>query len=244
MRIRLTIAYDGAPFAGWQSQAGGNTVQDAIEAALARIAQAPIRLHGAGRTDAGVHALAQIAHYDSPAGSRLSAAEWLRALNGILPPTVRILRAARARPDFHARFDAVGKIYRYDLWTGPVLPPHLSMRAWHLYRSPDLETLRSTLRLFEGTHDFRAFSANRGTPVADTVRTIESIRLARSGHNLRLTFEGDGFLYKMVRMLVGAGIRVAVGREQESAIRELLDRPGRWTQVAPADGLYLVRVRY
>lgn len=244
MRIRLTIAYDGAPFAGWQSQAGGNTVQDVIEASLSRIAQASVRIHGAGRTDAGVHALGQVAHFDIPAGSRMAAAEWQRALNGTLPPAVRILRAAEAPADFHARFSAAGKIYRYDLWTGAVLPPHLFQRAWHMPHALDLATLRSALRLFEGAHDFRAFAANRGAPAADTTRTISGIRAARSGHSLRLTFEGDGFLYKMVRMLVGAGIRAAAGREKESTLRDLLKHPGRWTHVAPADGLYLVRVLY
>jgi len=244
MRIRLAIAYDGAPFAGWQSQAGGNTVQDTVESALARIAQSPVRLHGAGRTDAGVHALAQVAHFDTPEDSRMGLVEWRRALNGILPPTVRVLRAAKAAADFHARFDAKGKVYSYDIWTGGVLPPHLFRRAWHMPQPLDPEALRGTLRMFVGRHDFRPFAANRGAHVADTVRRIKGIRVAHSGQLLRLTFEGDGFLYKMVRMLAGAGVRVAIGRESHAAIREILDGAGKWTHVAPADGLYLVRVRY
>ncbi|MGH8047486.1 MAG: tRNA pseudouridine(38-40) synthase TruA [Chthoniobacterales bacterium] len=244
MRIKLTIAYDGATFAGWQSQAGGNTVQDEIEAALARIAQTPLRLHGSGRTDSGVHALGQVAHFDAPEKSNMSPSDWQRALNGSLPRTVRILRAARAAKKFHARFDATGKIYRYDIWTGDVLPPHLFRRAWHMSRDLDLAALHATLHLFEGSHDFRAFSANRGTPASDTVRTIHSIRVTGSRSSLHLTFEGDGFLYKMVRMLVGAAIRVATGREDQSTIRRMLAGEGRWTDVAPADGLYLVRVRY
>ena len=246
MRLKLTIAYDGAPFAGWQSQAGGNTVQDVIEAAIARIAGSPLRLHGAGRTDSGVHALGQVAHFDVPDSSRLSPAEWRRALNGTLPPSIRILRANRAPADFHARFQATGKVYRYDVWTGDVLPPHLHRRAWHVNPPPDLAVLRSVLDLFVGTHDFRAFAANRGSPVESTVRSIAAIRVVRSGPLLRLTFEGDGFLYKMVRMLTGAAVRVAGGREEIGTVRDLLVQPGakKWTLVAPADGLHLVRVRY
>lgn len=246
MRLKLGIAYDGTYFAGWQSQAGGDAVQDVIEKALALIAKEPIRLHGSGRTDAGVHALGQAAHFDAPMDSRMTPADWQRALNGNLPPSVRILRASRAAAAFHARFAAKGKIYRYDLWTGGVLPPHLAHRAWHMAHPLDIGALREALQLFVGSHDFHAFTANRGTAPGDTVRRIEAIRIAQTGRSLRLTFEGGGFLYKMVRMLTGAGIRVAQGRASIDTLRALLASPRekRWTFVAPADGLYLVRVRY
>ncbi len=246
MRLKLIIAYDGAHFAGWQSQANGDSVQDGIEKILALVAKKPVRLHGAGRTDSGVHALGQVAHFDTPEGSRMSRADWQRALNGNLPSAVRILRASRARADFHARFSASGKVYRYDLWTGGVLPPHLAHRAWHMPHPLDIEALRRALQLFAGSHDFHAFTANRGTPAGDTVRRIEAIRVTQAGPSLRLTFEGEGFLYKMVRMLTGAGVRVAQGRAEIETIRKLLASPHscRWTHVAPADGLDLVRVRY
>ncbi|MDD5198583.1 MAG: tRNA pseudouridine synthase A, partial [Terrimicrobiaceae bacterium] len=185
--MRLTIAYDGARFSGWQSQTGGGTVQDAIETALAKIAKAKITLHGAGRTDAGVHALGQVAHFDAPADSRMAPADWLRALNANLPAAVRILRTSHARADFHARFSATGKIYRYELFTGAVLPPHRHERAWHVPGGVDAARLRETLQIFIGSHDFRAFTANRGKPVADSVRRITAIRVARSGHSLALT---------------------------------------------------------
>lgn len=246
-RLKLTIAYDGAPFAGWQSQVGGNTVQDLVEAALAKIAKTEIAIHGSGRTDAGVHALGQVAHFDAPADSRMTPESWLRALNANLPPEIRILRAARAAADFHARFSAQGKTYRYELWTGPVLPPHLHRRAWQVATTPDFARLREALEVFGGEHDFRAFTANRGgKPVEDTVRRITAIRATRSGPLWRITFEGGGFLYKMVRMLTGAAVRVAQGREDSSTLRRLLAEPrsGRWSHVAPADGLTLVRVRY
>jgi len=246
MRVKLTIAYDGAPFAGWQSQAGGGTVQDFIEAALAKIAGQKITLHGAGRTDAGVHALAQIAHFDAPGTARLAPTAWLSALNATLPATVRILRAEQVADDFHARFDARGKIYRYEICTRAVLPPHRFRRAWHVPQGLDSDLLRDTLQIFVGAHDFRAFAANRRTPVMDPVRRIASIRTVRAGHSLALTFEGDGFLYKMVRMLAGAGVRVAQGKESPERLRALLAAPtsGHWTFVAPADGLHLVRVLY
>lgn len=245
-RIRLTLAYDGAAFSGWQSQFGGGGVQDAVERAVAKVAHQPIRIHGAGRTDAGVHALAQVAHFDAPAGVRLAPKEWLRALNSNLPNEVRVLRATRASADFHARFSAHGKIYRYELHCGEVLPPHRFRRAWHVPQPIDLEQLREAVHLFEGRHDFRAFAANRGAPVEDTVRTIRAARVARSGSSVSITFEGDGFLYKMVRMLVGASVRVALKRESPEKVRSLLVNagPAKWTHVAPADGLYLVRVLY
>jgi tRNA pseudouridine38-40 synthase len=247
MRLKLTLAYDGAPFAGWQSQVGGNTVQDVVEAALAKVAKTKIALHGSGRTDAGVHALGQVAHFDAPAASRMRPEDWLRALNANLPPEIRVMRAARAGADFHARFSATGKIYRYDLWTAPVLPPHLHRRAWHVAPPPDFARLRKALAVFAGEHDFRAFAANRGgPPVEDTVRRITAIRVARSGPLWQITFEGSGFLYKMVRMLTGAAVRVARDREDLETLRRLLAEPrtGRWAHVAPADGLTLARVRY
>ena len=246
MRLKLTIAYDGAPFSGWQSQVGGNTVQDVIEGSLAKIAETKITLHGSGRTDAGVHAFGQIAHFDAPPDSRMRPDAWLRALNATLPPTVRILRVSRVRADFHARFDARGKIYRYEIDTRPVLPPHRFRRAWHFPHGLDTGKLRETLQIFVGSHDFRAFAANRRAPVTDPVRCIASIRVVESGPSLALTFEGNGFLYKMVRMLTGAGVRVAQGRESAERVRALLAEPasGHWTYVAPADGLYLVRVLY
>lgn len=245
-RFKLTVAYDGARFAGWQSQTGGNTVQDAIERALAVVGKTQITLHGSGRTDAGVHALGQIAHFDAPTGSNLTADNWVRALNSNLPPSIRILRATQATSSFHARFSARGKVYRYELWTGSVLPPHLFQRTWHVPQGIDEASLRHTLGMFVGEHDFRPFSANRGTPVTDSVRQISRIHCTRSGDSLKVTFQGNGFLYKMVRMLTGAAVKVALGREDERTIRDLLARPesGRWTHVAPPDGLYLVRVLY
>ena len=240
MRLRLTIAYDGARFRGWQSQAGGNTVQDHLEAAFATLCGSRIPVHGAGRTDSGVHALAQCAHVDVE-----RTLDWLPALNGNLPPQIRILRCARAPKDFHARFSAKGKIYSYTIWNAPVLPPFELGRAWHLAGPLDLAAMRAAARLMEGAHDFQPFAANRGQPVHDTVRTIHSIAITKRGPAITLRFHGSGFLYKMVRLMTGALARVGQGRKPVSAIADsLAGKAGKCSFAAPADGLCLVRVIY
>lgn len=247
-RIRLDLAYDGRPFAGWQSQASGNTIQDRIQFALARICDQPVAIFGAGRTDAGVHALGQVAHFDSPSSvSHLDPIAWRRALNANLPPEIRVVRVRKTPDSFHARFSVKEKIYRYDLVSGDVLPPHAVGRAWHV---PLLEAsageIQAILDYFVGTHDFANFAANRGKPPTHTIRTIQSIRVTASGSRLSITFRGKGFLYKMVRMLTGAAVRVAIGKLPPTWIPHLLANPGieKCHHVAPADGLYLVRILY
>lgn len=246
MRLKLTLAYDGAAFRGWQSQPGGGAVQDVLQTALTQLAGGKkISVQGSGRTDAGVHALGQVAHADVPDTGR-PASFWLRALNATLPPALRVLGCARLADDFHARYDTTGKTYDYVLWTGPVLPPHWAGRAWQVQPPPDPAALRRAARVLAGRHDFRGFSANRGTPVRDTRRHLRRIGVTRDGHVIRLRFEGDGFLYKMVRMLVAALVRVAQGRGTVEDLRARLHgRPSALPRdVAPPDGLYLVRVVY
>ena len=252
MKIRLLVTYDGTPFRGWQSQRGGGTVQDLMEAAVAAIVGERIVLHASGRTDAGVHALGQTVHFELTAeqagrlGRMGEAGRWVRALNAVLPPRLRVLKAVRAPSSFHARYSATGKIYRYELWTGGVLPPFLVDRAWHLFRPVDLGMLRRMAALAEGSHDFRGFCADSGSLPESTVRTIRRVGLRRSGEALSLTFEGDGFLYRMVRMLVGAMIRTAQGKEEPAQFsRRLLEgKPWPTPAMAPACGLYLVRALY
>ena len=167
-RLKLIIAYDGAPFAGWQSQSHRNTVQDHLERAFERVLGKAIRVQGAGRTDAGVHALAQCAHVDLP-NDRLSAARWAEALNALLPPAIRVLRCQYVSNDFHARLSAKGKIYRYRIWLSAVLPPFEYGRAWRIPRPVDLTILRRAARQFVGTHDFAGFAANRGKQEKSTI---------------------------------------------------------------------------
>ena len=244
-RLKLVIAYDGTPFAGWQSQSHRNTIQDQLERAFKRINGDSVRVHGAGRTDAGVHALAQCAHVQVP-DRKLTPPRWAAALNALLPPAIRVLRCQRVSEDFHARFSAKGKVYRYRIWSAAVLPPLEYGRAWHVITPIDLGVIKSAASRFVGTHDFAGFTANRGKRESDTVRTIRSAVVRRRGPCLTIDFDGDGFLYKMVRLMVGSLVRCATGQLTVYDIAEKLDR-GRSLQVhfvAPAQGLFLVRVRY
>ena len=185
-RLKLIVAYDGAPFAGWQSQSHRNTVQDHIERAFERVTGGAARIHGAGRTDAGVHALAQCAHVNL-ANRFLPAERWVEALNALLPQAIRILRCRYVSQDFHARLSAKGKIYRYRIWNASVLPPFEYRRAWHIARPVDLKVMKSAAKHFVGTHDFAAFAANRGKPEPSTIRTINSVRVRkRSVHHDRV----------------------------------------------------------
>lgn len=244
-RLKLVIAYDGTLFAGWQSQSHRNTIQDQLERAFKRINGDSVRVHGAGRTDAGVHALAQCAHVEVP-DRKLTPPRWAAALNALLPPAIRVLQCQRVSEDFHARFSAKGKVYRYRIWSAAVLPPLEYGRAWHVITPIDLGVIKSVASRFVGTHDFAGFTANRGKRESDTVRTIRSAIVRCRGPCLTIDFDGDGFLYKMVRLMVGSLVRCATAQLTVHDIAEKLDR-GRSLQarfVAPAQGLFLVRVRY
>jgi tRNA pseudouridine38-40 synthase len=244
-RLRLTIAYDGGAFSGWQSQPKGNAVQDHLVAAFRRILGAALKIHGAGRTDAGVHAMAQVAHVDVPKG-KFSRDVWLAALNAHLPREMRVLRCQLATPDFHARFSARGKVYRYRIWNARFLHPLEVNRSWHIPRELPIDIMRQAAAAFVGTHDFAAFAANRGTPSETTVRTISGISVRRNSSLITLDYSGDGFLYRMVRLLTGSIVQVALGRHDLAWLNDLIEEPkGRKSHhLAPAGGLYLVRVKY
>jgi len=244
MRLQLEIAYHGAGINGWQSQACGNTVQDYLEKAFLALCREHITVHGAGRTDAGVHAEAQCAHADVP-NERLGLREWLLALNAHLPDAIRVMKIQEASIDFHARFSAKGKIYRYTVWNGSALHPLIKDRAWHVPGSLDSEKLHRACKLFTGTHDFAAFSLRRSNTPEQTVRTIHAIENQVSTGKIDLTFEGEGFLYKMVRILSAAIIRHASGRvEIEELAAQLGSASPAFMHTAPAVGLCLVRVVY
>jgi len=250
-RLQLFVAYDGRPFRGWQSQKDGSGIQDHLETAVARLCGGERHpVHGSGRTDTGVHALGQVAHVDVPAARFSFVAQWRFALNAHLPPEIRILRCRWAKPGFHARFDAKGKVYRYRIWNGPVLPPLEIGRAWHVYHPLDRDRLREGAAIVTGRHDFFGFAASRGRAgdPADTIRTVNAVRITgRPGGLLTFTYEGDGFLYKMVRLITGSLIRCATGKEELAGPPPLpapANRPAKSQYVAPAEGLTLVRVRY
>ncbi len=253
-RLKLTIAYDGQPWQGWQSQPNGQSIQDQVQQALALVAKEPIIIEGSGRTDGGVHALAQIAHCDVPAALRMEPYNWVRALNAILPPSIRLQACEFAAPDFHARFQAKGKVYRYRVWRADVMSPFEMGRAWHVFGEVDLDLLRHCARRVVGKHNFARLSANRGdlseaarrADPKTTTRIIRRVDVIEGPDALTLEFEGSGFLYKMVRMITGSLIQVARGRDTEAWFADLLDNPAgvKSSQCAIPDGLYLVRVLY
>jgi tRNA pseudouridine38-40 synthase len=251
-RLRFVVSYDGTPFAGWQIQAGKRgTIQGHLEKAFSALnGGRRVMVHGSGRTDAGVHAIAQVAHVDVEVSSAAfaKAGAWVQALNAHLPPEIRVDTARFVANEFHARFDARGKIYRYRIWNAPVMNPFELHRAWHVPPPLNLLAMRSALRGLVGKHDFAAFAANRGRggAPATTIRTIRRAQLTRRGALLTFEFEGDGFLYKMVRLMTGAVIRVGQGRAPVSGIADFLNRssPAKNHYQAPADGLYLIRVMY
>ena len=250
MHLKLTIAYDGASFAGWQIQPNGNTIQERIESALAEVAGEPIRLHASGRTDAGVHALGQVAHFEAPDRLTMNPFNWVPALNTKLPPQIRVMACEEVPADFHARFSAVEKTYTYRLCLSPVLSPFLAKRVWHLPRQLNPVDLDDALTLFRGTHDFRAFAAKRGNETEETnyTRTLSECSFESLADGYLLTFIGNGFLYKMVRLLTGAAVQAAQGYLLPDDLADLVAHPepgGKKSPLcAPPDGLTLKEVIY
>lgn len=251
-RLLFTCAYDGAGYRGWQSQRGGETLQDTIEHAVATVVGQSLRIAASGRTDAGVHALAQHFHLDAPVTCRMSPQNWQAALNANLPADIRILGVMPVPETFHARFDATGKVYEYLICCEPVLSPFMRGRAWHIPHEFNATALQEALQVYVGTHDFRRFAASRGNepqppPPGFYERTIYSCSLNREEQGmLRLRFHGNGFMYRMVRMLVGTAHQVARGRMLVQDLKRMLielDAP-KTRFCAPPDGLYLTRVEY
>jgi tRNA pseudouridine38-40 synthase len=251
-RLRFVVSYNGTPFAGWQMQAGKRgTIQGHLEKAFSALhGGRRVMVHGSGRTDAGVHAIAQVAHADVDVTSAAfaKAKAWVQPLNAHLPPEIRVISARFVSNEFHARFDARGKTYRYRIWNASVMNPFELNHAWHVSTPLDLSAMRAALRCFVGKHNFAAFAANRGRggAPATTLRTIRRAQVTHRGARLTFEFEGDGFLYKMVRLMIGAVVRVGQGRAPVSGITNFLGRssPVKNTYQAPADGLHLVRVSY
>jgi tRNA pseudouridine38-40 synthase len=243
--FKLTLEYDGRAFAGWQSQRERErTVQGELLRALGEIAAGPVRLMGAGRTDAGVHAEGQVASVTLE--TRLDGETLRRALNAKLPEDIAVL-AAEPRPDgFDARRDALAKRYRYEIWNGALPSPLRAPRSWQVREPLDPVRLRSAASLLLGTHDFASFRG-AGSAVKTSVRTLQRIDVdGEAGAALRLGFEGDGFLRHMVRNLVGTLVEVGAGRRAPEWVSEVLAACDRTAagRTAPAHGLVLEWVRY
>jgi tRNA pseudouridine38-40 synthase len=240
----MTIAYDGTDLFGWQAQPGKPTVQGALEKALHQLTGETIRVHSCGRTDTGVHARAQVAHFDLH--RPWEAWRLQKALNAVLPDAIRVPNLRRARPDFHARYDATGKEYRYFIWNAPVMSPLHRQQAVHIRTPLDLGAMRQAARMLEGTHDFAAFSANPHREIGGTVRTVWRLAVRRQGGQVVISVLGDGFLYKMVRSLAGHLLRVGAGQVPAAETPALLSSRRRTARVetAPARGLCLWKIHY
>jgi tRNA pseudouridine38-40 synthase len=243
LRIALGVSYDGSGFEGWQSQPSGRAVQDVLEAAITAIAGHPIRVTTAGRTDAGVHATGQVVHFDTEVERPLTA--WVRGVNAHLPATVAVRWAQPVGAEFHARFSARGRAYRYVLYNAPVRPALFAAQVgWH-HAALDANAMQDGARHLLGRHDFTSFRAAE-CQAASPVRELRRLQIATRGAYLVFDLEADAFLYHMVRNIVGALLYVGDGRLEPVAIESLLAARNR--RLAPptfsANGLYLTRVAY
>ena len=247
MKFKLVIAYDGTAYQGWQVQKTGTGVQEKIEAAFGRLFQSVKRIHSSSRTDTGVHALGMVAHVEIPCAEfKIPVARLALALNAFLPDDIRVLSASRVPEKFHARFDAEGKQYRYFVWNHAAMNPLLQNRAWHFPMKLDLEKMRAAAKLFLGKHDFKSFAATRSYEMESNVRTLTRCDIKKSGAQLTFIIEGDGFLYKMCRGIVGTLVQVGQGKIAVAEIKNILASRDRRVagMTAPAHGLVLWKVYY
>jgi tRNA pseudouridine38-40 synthase len=243
MRIKLVIEYNGEKYCGWQRQENAISVQQVIEQALKKLTGAKTAVTGAGRTDAGVHALGQVAHFDTK--SAIPPEKFSYALNLILPRDIRIKESSLVDESFHARFSATAKEYRYTIYNHEHASALYDGMSLHVRQKLHIENMRRAANFFFGVHDFQAFMAS-GSDVKDTVRTIHHIMITQDGPFIRLEIVGDGFLYNMVRIIVGTLIEVGKGRMNCEEVKTILDGRDRHYAgpTAAAKGLMLVRVYY
>lgn len=239
MRVKLTIEYDGRNFCGWQTQPGLRSVQSEIEKAIFAATGAKSRITGSGRTDAGVHAVGQVAHFDT---EKDLGAKFVGAINFYLPSDVRIKEVEAVSEDFHARFSAKNKTYVYVMYEGNVDSALLSGRATRIMPS-DVTAMDEAAKRFLGRHDFCAFMSS-GSDTMTTVRTVTRSKVERRDGLILFTVSADGFLYNMVRKMVAALMEVGRGKMSGDDLQKLLIKDAVFTRVAPPYGLYLLRVDY
>ena len=243
--LRLILSYDGADLAGWQVQPGRTTVQGALASAIGRLSGENALPQGSGRTDAGVHALAQVASFAT--ASTIPVENWMKALNDSLPPSIRVLEVTEAAPEFHARKSARAKTYRYRILRAAICPPFLARYVWHYPYPLEESAMVAAARVVVGERDFTSFAAvDPERMAASNVRTIFASSWTREGEELIYTVRGNGFLHHMVRNLVGTFLLVGKGTVSLEDLRRILDARERTVAgaTAPACGLYLVGVEY
>lgn len=242
-RLKLTIAYQGTAYVGWQYQPNGMSVQQRLEQAIEQLAGQLHPLTSAGRTDAGVHARGMVCHLDTQKDLPLSA--WCAGLNSFLPDDIAVRRAQWTDGDFHARFSATGKHYRYTLLCDPVRSPLDRLTSWQIKAPLKLNDMRRAARDFVGEHDFVAFRTS-GCSAKTTTRQIHAIELSEQGNLLQIDIQGSGFLRNMVRMMVGTLVDIGRGKRPVTAVGSLLAQPGSVPPAltAPPQGLCLMEVDY
>lgn len=242
-RILLTISYDGTAYHGWQVQPNGITVQETVQNALYKLLGKRPALTGCSRTDAGVHAREFCCHLDCE--EKFPESAFLRGLDALLPPDISVKAARDVPPDFHARYNARGKTYAYYILNSERRDPFLSRYAWRIERGLDLERINAFCGEIVGTHDFYAFSSS-GRTVEDTVRTVKECYALREGNKVILKITADGFLYNMVRIIVGTAVAVSDGKIEPEFTKEILTSKNRALagQTAPPQGLFLEKVWY
>jgi len=247
LKFKLVIAYDGSGYEGWQVQKIGTGVQQIVETALAKLFPSAPRLHSSSRTDTGVHALGMVAHFEVPrAEDRMTMPKLSLAINAWLPADVRVVSVARAPEKFHARFDAAGKQYRYFVWNHAAMNPLLRQTAWHVPRKLDAGAMRAAAKHFVGKRDFKSFAGTHTYEMKTTVRTLTRCAVKKSGAQFTFIIEGDGFLYKMCRGIVGTLVQVGQGKFPPDEIKKMLAQTDRRAagMTAPAHGLVLWKVFY
>jgi len=243
-RYRIDIAYDGTAYAGWQIQPNGVTIQEKLEQALFELTRHRTKVHGSGRTDQGVHARKQVAHFDLAEDRDPKALA--RGLNALLPGDIRVSRPVRVDSSFHARRSAVSKEYRYFIWNGENVPPFLRLYRRRVSKRLDVAAMQKAAQTLRGRHDFASFTANPNRPVESTIRTLHELRVTRRGSEITIAAVGEGFLYKMVRSLAGFLTRVGEGAVSPSETAQILSSRRRTARVetAPPEGLFLWNVTY
>ena len=241
--IKLVLSYDGTDFSGWQRQPDRRTVQEVLEEAIGRLTGVASTTNASGRTDAGVHALGQVVHFYT--ASKHAPAVFVKALNAMLPPDVRVRSAEEVPQAFHATLDAKTKLYRYVIDNDPIGDPFQLRYSHHVYQKLDVEAMNRAAQALKGRHDFHSFETNWPNRTS-SVRTITHIAVSRTGEFVWLEVEADGFLYNMVRSIAGTLILVGIGRWDESRVAEALAAEDRREAgpTAPPQGLFLVRVNY
>ena len=247
LKLKLTIAYHGARYKGWQVQKSGITVQQKVEEALKRFFPSVDRVHSSSRTDTGVHARGMVAHVEVQKDEfRIGELKLRLALNAFLPDDVSVTEVKRVPDNFHARFDATGKQYRYMIWNHPALNPLQREVSWHVPRELDLLSMQEGAKFFIGDHDFRAFAVKREYEMRSTIRVVSNCKLYKKDSMLTCLIEGEGFLYKMCRGIVGTLVEVGLGKLKPVDIRNILKSCDRSQagMTAPAHGLILWKVMY